>query len=58
MSDLKRRKATTPKPETFVIDGAYFRAQFGEALRTFVAPLNGVYIAARGADKATRKKRA
>ena len=34
--------------ERFVVDAAYFRSQAGEAVRTFVAPLRGLYEAATG----------
>ena len=36
-------------PARVVIDGSYFRDQARDALRTFIAPLHGVYTAATGA---------
>jgi hypothetical protein len=46
--EIAVRKPSAQESETFVVDGAYFRAQAREALRRFVAPLAGVYDAARG----------
>jgi hypothetical protein len=43
------KKSSAHKSDTFVVDGAYFRTQAREALKTFVAPLAGVYDAAKGA---------
>jgi hypothetical protein len=57
MSGAKDR-GVTAETETFIVDRAYLRGQFGEALRTFIAPLAGVYGAASGKDRLADKKRA
>ena len=45
---------------TFVVDGDYLRDQARDAVRTFLAPLSGVYSAATGSNSMDRhhKKRA
>jgi hypothetical protein len=37
-----------PKSSTIVIDTSYIREQANSAIKTFVAPLSGVYAAAFG----------
>ncbi len=46
-------------PARVVIDGSYFRDQARDAVRTFIAPLHGVYTAATGAksESAGNEKR-
>jgi hypothetical protein len=48
--EIAVKKSNAHKSDTFVVDGAYFRAQAREALKTFVAPLAGVYEAAKGSS--------
>ena len=36
------------RPDTFVVDRAYFKREAREALKTFFAPFSGVYAAATG----------
>lgn len=35
----------------FVVDGAYFRSQAREAIKTFVGPYTGVYEAITGSER-------
>ena len=42
---------------TFVVDADYLRDQAKDAVRTFLAPLNGVYLAAVGTEKAEKPKK-
>ncbi len=48
--EIAVRKSGAQESDTFVVDGAYLRTQAREALKTFVAPLAGVYKAAKGAS--------
>ncbi len=42
------KKTTANDSETFVLDGAYLRAEASEALKSFISPLSGVFEAAKG----------